>query len=55
MEYLKFGSLRDRIDPAPEIEVKLIMRQLFDGVGHLHDEGIVHRDLKPSVCRITHA
>ncbi|MCJ1401564.1 hypothetical protein MMC11_004780 [Xylographa trunciseda] len=28
------------------MEVKLIMRQLFDAVSHLYERGIVHRDLK---------
>ena len=32
----------------PEGDVKVITRQVIDGLGHLHSRGIVHADLKPS-------
>ncbi|MCJ1387046.1 hypothetical protein MMC17_010175 [Xylographa soralifera] len=48
MEYLELGNLHQRFlhTSIPEMEVKLIMHQLFDAVSHLHEKGIVHRDLK---------
>ncbi len=30
-----------------EADVARVMRQLLDGVRHLHDKGLVHMDLKP--------
>lgn len=33
--------------PLNEGDVKMIMRQIADGVAFLHRSGVVHRDLKP--------
>ena len=35
-------------------EVKTLMGQLMDGVGHLHDNWILHRDLKTSNLLLNH-
>jgi serine/threonine protein kinase len=34
--------------PFTQAEVKCLLRQLLDGVAHLHAHWVVHRDLKPS-------
>jgi len=51
MEYLELGDLLKYIPRKglPEPQVKVIMHQLFDAVGFLHEENTAHRDLKPEV------
>lgn len=48
MEYLGGGSLRTLIKPGPldEVYIKIIMRQVLDGLVFLHSNHIVHRDIK---------
>lgn len=54
MEYLELGDLHQRIQQTrvSEMEVKVIMRQLFGAVLWLHDRDIAHCDWKPKVCYI---
>lgn len=33
---------------VPESEMKQLMREIIDAVGHVHKQGILHRDIKPS-------
>ncbi|KAL0286166.1 UNVERIFIED_CONTAM: Cyclin-dependent kinase G-2 [Sesamum calycinum] len=37
-----------RRQPMHPNEVKCMMKQLFDGIKFLHENGVMHRDLKPS-------
>jgi serine/threonine protein kinase len=54
MEYLRLGDLaRFRRDHGrfTEISTSVIMRQVLEGIGHMHDINFAHRDLKPAVRR----
>ncbi|KAF7993302.1 hypothetical protein HCN44_006362 [Aphidius gifuensis] len=49
-EICKNGELFDYLTSVvtlSEKKTRYIMRQVFEGVLHIHDQGIVHRDLKP--------
>ncbi|KRT83894.1 phosphotransferase, partial [Oryctes borbonicus] len=49
-ELCKHGELFDYLTSVvtlSEKKTKYIMRQIFEGVQHIHNRGIVHRDLKP--------
>lgn len=47
-------SILDRMSkPYSPSEVKSLMKQLLEGVQHLHDNWILHRDLKPANLLIT--
>ena len=50
-ELMNGGELFDRISTKSftynEHDVRLIMKLLFEAIGHCHERGIVHRDLKP--------
>ncbi|XP_051160419.1 phosphorylase b kinase gamma catalytic chain, skeletal muscle/heart isoform isoform X2 [Leptopilina boulardi] len=49
-ELCKNGELFDYLTSVvtlSEKKTRYIMRQVFEGVQHVHNEGIVHRDLKP--------
>ena len=35
-------------DATPSLQIKLYMKQLCDGLNHLHSNGIMHRDVKSS-------
>ena len=37
-----------------ELEVKVIIKQLFEALNYLHDKNVVHRDVKTSNILITH-
>jgi len=50
-EYMDLGSLRSIVDthgPVPEKYLKSAMRQVLQGLNHLHSHSIQHRDLKPA-------
>ncbi|KAL0937138.1 calcium/calmodulin-dependent protein kinase type 1B [Colletotrichum truncatum] len=48
MEYIPHGDLQKHLShPIPEEEVKMITRQLAEGLNHMHKNGFTHRDLKP--------
>lgn len=51
MEYLPLGSLNSDSVPKPmrELDVRLIVRQILQGLEHMRAHGFVHRDLKPDV------
>lgn len=49
-ELCKQGELFDHLTSVvtlSEKKTKVIMKQLFEAVAHVHSKGIVHRDLKP--------
>lgn len=49
-ELCKNGELFDYLTSVvtlSEKKTRYIMRQVFEGVQHVHNQGIVHRDLKP--------
>ncbi|KAJ2998667.1 hypothetical protein HDV02_004198 [Globomyces sp. JEL0801] len=49
MEYCEKKTLRDAIDEGIEMDTTwAYLRQMLEGIGHLHSQGIIHRDLKPS-------
>ena len=49
MEYCEKQTLKDAIDKGlPENESWRLLRQILEGLGHVHSQGIIHRDLKPS-------
>jgi serine/threonine protein kinase len=57
MEYLRLGDLaRFRRDHGrfTEISTSAIMRQVLEGIRHMHDINFAHRDLKPAVRRTLH-
>eukprot|EP00746_Dinoflagellata_sp_MGD_P162856 gnl/MRDRNA2_/MRDRNA2_90598_c0_seq1.p1 gnl/MRDRNA2_/MRDRNA2_90598_c0~~gnl/MRDRNA2_/MRDRNA2_90598_c0_seq1.p1 ORF type:complete len:659 (-),score=91.49 gnl/MRDRNA2_/MRDRNA2_90598_c0_seq1:449-2425(-) len=33
---------------VPELEVKQLMQEILQAVGHVHEQGVIHRDIKPS-------
>ena len=48
MEYFEQGDLaRHLTSPLPEGEVKIITKQLLEGLSFLHSQSWAHRDLKP--------
>jgi len=50
VELCEGGELYDRIQQKqffPEVEAKVCMRNLLQGVTYVHTKGIMHRDLKP--------
>lgn len=49
MEYFPHGTLQDCIEEVKEVDAKQILRQIFQGLCHLHAAEFVHRDLKPEV------
>lgn len=49
-ELCKNGELFDYLTSVvtlSEKKTRYIMRQVFEGIQHVHNQGIVHRDLKP--------
>jgi serine/threonine protein kinase len=50
MDYLSGGSLHDKLETdgplAPE-EAAWVVREVAQGIAHVHQHGILHRDLKP--------
>ncbi len=49
MEYMKYGSLEDRLQAGPIsiADAVSMIRQIAVGLVHAHDRGILHCDLKP--------
>jgi translation initiation factor 2-alpha kinase 4 len=48
LEYCEKKKLRDVIDgEIDEQEAWHLLRQLLDGLLHMHSYGMIHRDLKP--------
>lgn len=50
MEYVDGGSLEELMaqGPVPNQVALRVLREVLDGLAHLHDRGVLHRDLKPS-------
>lgn len=52
MEYLRLGDLEKNLPASGkllEAEVKVITKQILDGLHIMHLESFAHRDLKPQV------
>lgn len=49
MEYFPYGTLRDCLSEIGERDAKNILRQVLQGLCHMHASEFVHRDLKPEV------
>ena len=48
MEYFKHGDLQKHINTKmPEIQVKIVIAQVLEGLKTMHQLGFTHRDLKP--------
>lgn len=47
MEYAAGGSLWDRRPVKDPLRLRELVRQLADGIRHLHDHQVVHKDIKP--------
>ena len=51
MEYFKYGDLQRHMDTKmPEIQVKIVIAQVLEGLKTMHQLGFTHRDLKPQAC-----
>ena len=50
MEYLKGGSLKDRLEraPLPLRDAVTVLRQIGEALHHAHEKGLIHRDIKPA-------
>jgi serine/threonine protein kinase len=49
VEWVSGGNLGHTLQgPLPSPDTLEVMRQLCDGMGHIHRQGLVHGDLKPS-------
>lgn len=56
MEYHEHGDLRQYMKkPFPEMEARMIISQVLEGVALMHDNDFAHRDLKPAVSMRTDA
>lgn len=50
MEYLELGHIAMcYTDCMSESEVRIVAKQLLEGVAKMHEKGIIHRDIKPQV------
>ena len=49
MEYFPYGTLKDCLSEIGERDAKSILRQVLQGLCHMHASEFVHRDLKPEV------
>ena len=48
MEYFPLRDLGQHMDrPLPKMNIKIIIRQLLEGICIMHQNGFTHRDLKP--------
>ena len=54
MEYFKYGDLQRHMDTKmPEIQVKIVITQVLEGLKRMHQLGFTHRDLKPQARHYT--
>jgi eukaryotic-like serine/threonine-protein kinase len=55
MEYLEGETLADRLKrgPLPEVEARVIARQLCSGLAEAHGKGVIHGDLKSNNVILT--
>lgn len=56
MEYFPLGDLQQLMDKTgliSEADVRVIISQVLEGLGHMHCEGFAHRDVKPGVSRLS--
>ena len=50
MEYISGGLLKKlfkRAVPLSESEARIVVKNILEGVMHIHERGYIHRDLKP--------
>jgi cell cycle related kinase len=50
-----YARLKDDANPLTRPEIKQFMRQLLNGLKHLHEYAIMHRDIKPANLLISSA
>ncbi len=51
--YQCMQSLKNKAKNLSEDQIRWAMKEVLNGIGHLHDKGYIHRDIKPENMLIT--